>query len=233
MIPPLSNNLKSGSASDVVNIMRAPNSKVQSSSHSGSSASEGQKAFYQIQDPGTYTKLVLETAVIELLSLPASASQIITSLVQIIVHVQPTLIQSSNGLHGGTSNAAPSSALPTSPSGGSTDSLNTSKSAPSATGISTSNFVSRSGYTCQQLSCLLIQACGLLIAQLPLDFHIQLYNEASQFIKKTWCLNDVKGSMGELDSAVGYSLLDPTWAAQDNTSTEIGNSSIIPFFLFA
>ncbi|CAM8880791.1 unnamed protein product [Rhodiola kirilowii] len=223
VIPPLSNNLKSGSASDTTSNMRAPLNKVQPSSQSGATVSESQKAFYQIQDPGTYTQLVLETAVIELLSLPVTASQIIKSLVQIIVHVQPTLIQSSNGLHGGTNNTAASSVLPTSPSGGSTDSLNTSKSAPLSTGINTSNFVSRSGYTCQQLSCLLIQACGLLMAQLPSDFHIQLYSEASQLIKGTWCLNDVKRSLGELDSAVGYSLLDPTWAAQDNTSTEIGN----------
>uniref|UniRef100_A0A7N0ULE3 Mediator of RNA polymerase II transcription subunit 23 n=1 Tax=Kalanchoe fedtschenkoi TaxID=63787 RepID=A0A7N0ULE3_KALFE len=223
VIPPLSSNLKSGSASDTANIIRVPNNKVQPTSQSGLTASEGQKAFYQIQDPGTYTQLVLETAVIELLSLPVSTSQIVTSLVQIIIHVQPTLIQSSNGFHGGTNNTAPSSVLPTSPSGASTDSLNTSKSAPSSTGTNTSNFVSRSGYTCQQLSCLLIQACGLLMAQLPPDFHLQLYIEASQLIKGTWCLSDVKWSPGELDSAVGYSLLDPTWAAQDNTSTEIGN----------
>ncbi|TQD73301.1 hypothetical protein C1H46_041174 [Malus baccata] len=185
--------------------------------------SDGQKAFYQIQDPGTYTQLVLETAVIELLSLPVSASQIVSSLVQIVVNIQPTLIQSSNGLHGAPSGVGQGSVLPTSPSGGSTDSLGTSRSPASVSGINASNFVSRSGYTCQQLSCLLIQACGLLLAQLPPDFHVQLYLEASRIIKETWWLSDGKRSMGELDSAVGYALLDPTWAAQDNTSTAIGN----------
>ena len=129
------------------------------------------------------------------------------------------------------------SVLPTSPSGGSTDSLGGSRSSPSVSGINTSNFVLRSGYTCQQLSCLLIQACGLLLAQLPPDFHVQLYMEASRIIKESWWLTDGKRSLGELDSAVGYALLDPTWAAQDNTSTAIGmlfnlSSSSVPFSFF-
>ncbi|XP_028109679.1 mediator of RNA polymerase II transcription subunit 23-like [Camellia sinensis] len=47
--------------------------------------------------------------------------------------------------------------------------------------------------------------------------------EASRLIKESWWLTDGKRSFGELDSAVGYALLDPTWAAQDNTSTAIGN----------
>ena len=185
-------------------------------------ASEGQKAFYQIQDPGTYTQLMLETAVIEILSLPISAFQIVSSLIQIVVHIQPTLVQSSNGLHVASNGVGSGSVLPTSPSGGSTDSLSANRSIPSVSGINTSSFVSRSGYTCQQLSCLLIQACGLLLAQLPTDFHKQLYVEASRLIKESWWLTDGKRSLGELDSAVGYALLDPTWAAQDNTSTAIG-----------
>lgn len=224
VIPPLHNNSKSGSASDALNnSMRAPPNKTPPTSQSGqTNASDGQKAFYQIQDPGTYTQLVLETAVIELLSLPISASQIVSSLVQIVVNIQPTLIQSSNGLHGATNGVGQGSVLPTSPSGGSTDSLGTNRSSPSVSGINVSGFVSRSGYTCQQLSCLLIQACGHLLAQLPPDFHVQLYIEASRIIKETWWLTDGKRSLGELDSAVGYALLDPTWAAQDNTSTAIG-----------
>ncbi|KAK6931622.1 Mediator complex, subunit Med23, partial [Dillenia turbinata] len=223
VIPPLSSNSKSGSMGDAsTNPVRAPQSKSPPTSQTGSTiASEGQKPFYQIQDPGTYTQLVLETAVIELLSLPVSASQIVSSLVQIVVHIQPTLIQSSNGLHV-TSNGV-GSVLPTSPSGGSTDSLGASRSIPSVSGINTSNFVTRSGYTCQQLSCLFLQACGLLLAQLPQDFHMQLYLEASRLIKENWWLTDGKRPLGELDSAVGYALLDPTWAAQDNTSTAIGN----------
>ncbi|KAF7808635.1 mediator of RNA polymerase II transcription subunit 23 [Senna tora] len=224
VIPPLHNNSKSGSTGDASNnALRTLHNKPPAASQSGSSnASEGQKAFYQIQDPGTYTQLVLETAVIEILSLPVSASQIVQSLVQIIVNIQPTLIQSSNGLHGG-SNGGQGSVLPTSPSGGSTDSLGGSRSTPSVSGINTSNFASRSGYSCQQLSCLLIQACGLLLAQLPPDFHIQLYVETTRIIKENWWLTDGKRSLGEIDSAVGYALLDPTWAAQDNTSTAIGN----------
>ncbi|KAJ8760895.1 hypothetical protein K2173_021933 [Erythroxylum novogranatense] len=225
VIPPLNTNPKYGSIGDHgSNSMRTTNIKTPATLQSGpANASESQKAFYQIQDPGTHTQLVLETAVIELLSLPVSASQIVSSLVQIVINIQQTLIQSGNGLHGAANGVAQGSILPTSPSGGSTDSLGASRSTTSVSGINTSNFVSRSGYTCQQLSCLLIQACGLLLAQLPNDFHLQLYMEASRFVKECWWLTDGKRSLGELDSAVGYALLDPTWAAQDNTSTAIGN----------
>lgn len=210
---------------------RGSQSKNAAAAQSGSTgAAEGQKAFYQIQDPGTYTQLVLETAVIELLSLPVSASQIVSSLVQVVVHIQPTLIQSSSSMHGSSNGIAQTSGLPTSPSGGSTDSMNASRSAPSVSGINSPSFVSRSGYSWQQLSCLLIQACGLLLAQLPQDFHAQLYLEVSRIIKDSWWLSDGKRSPGELDSAVNYALLDPTWAAQDYTSTAIGMNS---FFLHA
>lgn len=182
-------------------------------------AYEGQKAFYQIQDPGTSTQLILETAIIEIMSLPVTAAQIVTALVQIIVHIQATLTQSNQGFHGpSTSSGGQGSALPASPSGASTDSLGRGRQTPNPMG-----FVSRSGYASQQLSCLMIQACGLLLAQLPAEFHIQLYAEASRVIKETWWLTDAKRSTSELDSAVGYALLDPTWAAQDNTSTVIGN----------
>ncbi|XP_042501830.1 mediator of RNA polymerase II transcription subunit 23 isoform X1 [Macadamia integrifolia] len=222
VIPPL--NSKSKFMGDISNnSVRGPHNKTPASSQSvPSSGPENQKAFYQNQDPGTYTQLVLETAVIEILSLPVPASQIVSSLVQIVVHVQSTLIQS-NGLQGNSSGAGQGSVLPTSPSGGSTDSLSNSRSTPSASGINAVNFVSKSGYTCQQLSCLMIQACGLLLAQLPPDFHIQLYLEASRVIKECWWLTDGKRSLRELDSAVGYALMDPTWAAQDTTSTAIGN----------
>lgn len=187
---------------------------------------EGQKAFYQIQDPGTYTQLILETAVIEILSLPVTAAQIVSALVQIIIHIQPTLTQSNHGLHGSSTSSGQGSALPTSPSGaGSTDSLGRNRQ--NATGM---GFVSRSGYASQQLSCLMIQACGLLLAQLPAEFHIQLYAEASRVIKESWWLMDSKRSASELDSAVAYALLDPTCAAQDNTSTVIGKRSSY-FFL--
>ncbi|XXG80040.1 hypothetical protein AAC387_Pa09g0992 [Persea americana] len=223
-IPPLNSKSKSGSMGDTSgNSGRVTLNKTQSSSQFGATNTlEGQRAFYQNQDPGTYTQLVLETAVIEILSLPVTAPQIVSSLVQIVMHVQPTLIQSSNGLQGMAS-AGQGSVLPASPSGGSTDSMNTARSTPSSSGISAANFVSKSGYSCQQLSCLMIQACGLLLSQLPPDFHLQLYVEAARIIKDCWWLTDGKRSPKELESAVGYSLLDPTWAAQDNTSTAIGN----------
>ncbi|XP_019179352.1 PREDICTED: mediator of RNA polymerase II transcription subunit 23 [Ipomoea nil] len=223
VIPPLNSSTRSGQMGDVSSSCgRAPPSKTQATSQPGSTNSyEGQKPFYQIQDPGTYTQLVLETAIIEILSFPVSASQIVSSLVQIVLHIQPTLVQSSNGLHGTPSSAGQSSVLPTSPSGGSTDSLGATRTAPSVSGMNA--FVWRTGYTCQQLSCLLIQACGLLLAQLPPEFHVQLYLEAARVIKESWWLNDGKRSVGELESAVSYALLDPTWAAQDNTSTAIGN----------
>ncbi|GAB2279958.1 Mediator of RNA polymerase II transcription subunit 23 [Dionaea muscipula] len=225
VVPPFSTNPKPGSMFDGSHhSARVPHSKAPVTPQSGpAAAAENHKAFYQVQDPGTYTQLVLETAVIELLSLPVSASQIVSSLVQIVIHIQPTLIQSSSNPHGGSNSAGQTSALPTSPSGGSTDSLNTSRSSQPSCGINTSNFVSRSGYTYQQLSCLLIQACGVLLAQLPQDFHVQLYIEVSRLIKESWWLADGNKLPGELESAVNYALLDPTWAAQDNTSTAIGN----------
>lgn len=224
VIPPLHNNSKSGSIGDSSNgAQRTSQSKPPAVSQSGpANASESQKAFYQIQDPGTYTQLVLETAVVEILSLPVSASQIVQSLVQIVVNIQPTLVQSNDSLNGSSNGVGQGSVLPTSPSGGSTDSIGASRSTPSTSGVNTTNFASRSGYTCQQLSCLLIQACGLLLAQLPSDFHSQLYLETTRIIKENWWLTDVKRSLAEIDSAVGYALLDPTWAAQDNTSTAIG-----------
>ncbi|XP_024994314.1 mediator of RNA polymerase II transcription subunit 23 isoform X2 [Cynara cardunculus var. scolymus] len=221
----------------VNNVIPQCNSKVDASSNGlrtiinrnqtpgqpgSTNAFEGQKAFYQIQDPGTYTQLILETAIIEILSLPVSAAQIITALVQIIVHIQPTLAQSNHGFHGSSTSSGQGSTLPTSPSGGSTDSLGRNRQT-SVLGLNSSNFVSRSGYASQQLSCLMIQACGLMLAQLPIEFHKQLYAEAARVIKESWWLTDGKRSTSELDSAVGYALLDPTWAAQDNTSTVIGN----------
>ncbi|XVF03892.1 hypothetical protein REPUB_Repub05bG0032400 [Reevesia pubescens] len=42
-------------------------------------------------------------------------------------------------------------------------------------------------------------------------------------IKESWWLTDRKRSLGELDSAVSYALLDPTWASQDDTSTAIAD----------
>ncbi|CAA0817154.1 Mediator of RNA polymerase II transcription subunit 23 [Striga hermonthica] len=220
VIPRLSNSSKNGEVEEAQ--WAPPHKAPQATSQAAPATSSpplpegGQKPFYQIQDPGTHTQLILETAVIEILSLPVTPSQIVSSLVQIVVHIQPTLVQSNNG-------AASGCVLPTSPSGGSTDSLGPTRTTSAGSGLTTTNFVWRSGYTCQQLSCLLIQACGLLLAQLPLDFHVQLYIEAARVIKESWWLADGKRSASELESAVCYALLDPSWAAQDNTSTAVGN----------
>ncbi|KAL7602984.1 hypothetical protein Lser_V15G14952 [Lactuca serriola] len=119
---------------------------------------QNQKPFYQIQDPGTHTQLILETTVIEILSLPITPTQIISSFVQIIIssHFQPKFNQS---------------------------------------------------------SCLMIQACGLLLAQLPVEFHTPLFAEVAHVIKESsWHCN-----------GYGYVLLDPTWACEENTSTALGN----------
>eukprot|EP00267_Zea_mays_P043474 XP_020395568.1 mediator of RNA polymerase II transcription subunit 23 [Zea mays] len=115
-----------------------------------------------------------------------------------------------------------SSRLPTSPSGAA-ESSGPNQANSAAIGINATNFVSRSGYSCQQLSVLMIQACGLLLAQLPPEFHMQLYSEAARVIKDCWWLADGSRPVKELDSAVGYALLEPTWASRDNTSTAIGN----------
>jgi mediator of RNA polymerase II transcription subunit 23 len=175
---------------------------------------DSQKAFYQNQDPGSYTQLVLETAAIEILSLPASPAQVVSSLVQIVVHIQSSLIQSSGQTSGG----------PNVPAAGVTEQMGGGISS----GINMAGLVSKSGYSSQQLSCLMIQACGLLLAQLPQEFHMQLYSEAARVIKECWWLADGSRPLKDLDSAVGYALLDPTWASQDNTSTAIG---MVPFFL--
>lgn len=218
VIPPLSSKSKSNpsdSASTTFNKHHAP------SQTGGTTNTEGQRAFYQNQDPGSYTQLVLETAAIEILSLPVPASQIVSSLVQIVAHVQAMLIQSNSG-QGISGGLGQNSGLPASPSAGGAESTGPNQTNNSTSGISATNFVSRSGYSCQQLSVLMIQACGLLLAQLPPEFHKQLYSEAARIIKDCWWLADSSRPVKELDSAVGYALLDPTWASQDNTSTAIG-----------
>jgi mediator of RNA polymerase II transcription subunit 23 len=63
----------------------------------------------------------------------------------------------------------------------------------------------------------MIQACGLLLAQLPSPFHMQFYAEASRVIKYCWWVIDVTKSSLELESAYVYVLWDPTWDFQDNS----------------
>ncbi|XP_076947304.1 mediator of RNA polymerase II transcription subunit 23-like [Bidens hawaiensis] len=178
VIPPLHNSKGEGQNS---------NFNLATNQSGSTDAFEPQKAFYQTQDPGTHTQLILETAVIEILSLPVSTAQIISAFVQMVVKAvkaQPNRI-------------SPSSSDSCSKSNGSSVSCGPN---PLTTGFDRKNFV------------LVIQACGLLLAQLPVEFHIKLYEEVSRVIKDN-----------ELQSVVGYSLLDPTLAAQDNTSTALGN----------
>ncbi|KAM3243520.1 hypothetical protein ACQJBY_055449 [Aegilops geniculata] len=220
VIPPLSSKSKSNPAD--ASGGRTNFSKPHASTQAGgNSNADAQRAFYQNQDPGSYTQLVLETAAIEILSLSVPASQIVSSLVQLIAHVQAMLIQSNTG-QGMSGGLGQNSGLPTSPSGAGAESAGASRGNTSASGIS-ANFVSRSGYSCQQLSVLMIQACGFLLAQLPPEFHMQLYSEAARIIKDCRWLSDSSRPVKELNSAVGYALLDPTWASQDSTSTAIGN----------
>eukprot|EP01018_Ginkgo_biloba_P037257 Gb_41520 [translate_table: standard] len=188
-----------------------------------SNVAESKKVFYENQDPGTYTQLLLETAVIEILSLAAPPHQIVSALVQIIVRLQPTYVQSSYAMQSTSGGICQSSMLPTSPSAATADSMSTNRSAASAPGLSASNIGSGNNRSAQVSSCLMIQACGLLLAQLPPIFHMQFYAEAARIIKDCWWLTDVTKSSLELDSAFGYALWDPTWAVQDNTSTAIGN----------
>lgn len=219
VIPPLSSKSKSNPAD--ASGGRTNFSKPHASTQAGgNSNADAQRAFYQNQDPGSYTQLVLETAAIEILSLSVPASQIVSSLVQLIAHVQAILIQSNTG-QGMSGGLGQNSGLPTSPSGAGAESAGASRANTSASGIS-ANFVSRSGYSCQQLSVLMIQACGFLLAQLPPEFHMQLYSEAARIIKDCRWLSDSSRPVKELNSAVGYALLDPTWASQDGTSTAIG-----------
>ena len=226
VIPPLSSKSKSTPEDTTRSTF---NKHHVSSQPGGIGNNDGQRAFYQNQDPGSYTQLVLETAAIEILSLPVSAAQIVSSLVQIIAHVQAMLIQSNSG-QGMSGGLGQSSGLPTSPSGGGAEPAGSNQTNSAASGINATNFVSRSGYSSQQLSVLMIQACGLLLAQLPPEFHMQLYSEAARVIKDCWWLADSSRPIKELDSAVGYALLDPTWASQDNTSTAIGKKKILQSF---
>lgn len=222
VIPSITSKSKPGTTGGTSSgFSREPPVKTQSSSQFGSPSSDGRRPFYQNQDPGTYTQFVLETAVIEILSLPVTTAQIVSSLVQIMEHIQSTLIRFNNGLLG-FSGSGQSNGLPTSPSGASAESLGTPRSNNSSQGINASGLMSKTVYSWQQLSSLMIQACGLLFAQLPVEFHLQLYSETSRVIKECWWLADGKRSAGELETSVGYALLDPSCASQENTSTAIG-----------
>jgi mediator of RNA polymerase II transcription subunit 23 len=178
-----------------------PNRGQAASSPTTSNTSEVNKAFYLHQDPGTYNQLLLETAVVELLSLPPPPTQIVAMLIQIAVrlpvsHAQPGTPRS-----------------PLSPS-----SLGDPLSGSNAAGLT-------SPTTQYASSPLMIQACGLLLAQLPTAFHVAIYSETVRIIKKDcWWLTDPSKQSRDLDSIFGYSTWDPSWAVQDETATVIGNT---------
>lgn len=222
VIPPIRSSVSMGDSSGTFSCTGG--NRAQAAIQSvASNVPESQKVFYQNQDPGTYTQLLLETAVIEILSLPPSVPQIVSTLVQIVVHVQPSQVQSSLSTQGMSSGISQSSIMPTSPSGGTADSMSTNKSTASAPGLNASGTGSGNSSAAQASSSLMIQACGLLLAQLPSPFHMHFYAEAARVIKDCWWVTDVTKTSLELDSAFGYALWDPTWAFQDNTSTTIGN----------
>lgn len=234
VIPPLASKM---SMDNSCGISRAGGTKILPAvvPSVSSSIPEIPKVFYQHQDPGTYPQLVLETAVIELLSLPHPPNQIVSTLVHIAVRVQPS--GQSHPQHG-LSQPHP----PTTSTGNSGHSQNMSSSnpkspllptSPPAVGVdpyvnsTTSLGVSTNAAAAQNVvasSPLMIQACGLLLAQLPTPFHVALYSETARIFKECWWMTDPNKLNLETDAAYGYSVWDPTWAVQDDTSTIIGNT---------
>lgn len=240
VLPPL-NSKVSSMIMEASGGSRAGGSKFQASvvPTAASSVPEIPKVFYQHKDPGTYPQLVLETVVIELLSLPHTPKQIVSTLVHIAVRVQP-YAQSHPPLHGQTQphSLAPSTGssghlqnvscsnprsplVPTSPTATNVDPL--SSSVNSATTLPGSSTVI-AGHNVAVSSPLMIQACGLLLAQLPTLFHQALYTEAAQIFKECWWMTNANNGVLELDVAYGYSAWDPTWAVEDDTSNVLGNT---------
>ncbi|XP_024525879.1 mediator of RNA polymerase II transcription subunit 23 [Selaginella moellendorffii] len=182
---------------------------------SSTNSADNHKAFYHHQDPGSYCQLVLETCVIELLSLPTPPAQAVAMLVQIAVRV-PT--PPSQAYASASQSAAPRSPLlPTSPPSACT----AESSTPSSTSVSTGQTIS------PFISPQVIQACGLLLAQLPRQFHDVFYKEVARILKDCWWLKDPKKTPKEMDAAFGYSVWDPSWAVQDGTSSVIGNAAAL------
>ncbi|CAM6090169.1 unnamed protein product [Calypogeia fissa] len=212
VIPPW-NNVRSKASSAAADVIPQPtrsnsNRSTTTVPTSGATTTpEVQKAFYQHQDPGTYTQLVLETAVVELLSLPPPPNLVVTMLVNAAVR-----IPSPPPLGGHSGHGTPRSPLlPTSPTNVGTDSSNSGS-------ISVSQSVSLT-------SCpLVIQACGLLLAQLPTAFHGAFYSETARIIKDSWWVTDINKPARELGPVFSHVIWDPTWAVQDEMSNVLGNT---------
>jgi mediator of RNA polymerase II transcription subunit 23 len=74
----------------------------------------------------------------------------------------------------------------------------------------------------------MIQACGLLLAQLPTPFHVAFYIETARILKECWWMADVNKVKYETDAAYAFSVWDPTRAIEDDISTLIGMSPPLP-----
>jgi mediator of RNA polymerase II transcription subunit 23 len=169
----------------------------QAAANTTTNTPEVNRAFYLHQDPGSYNQLLLETAVVELLSLPPPPNQIVAMLIHIAVKLPTSFLQ-----------AGPPKS-PLSPSAGGAEALSGQSSSTSS-----AQFVH---------SPLMIQACGLLLAQLPTAFHNSIYAETARIIKKDcWWLTDPSKQSRDLDALFGYSTWDPSWGARDDTATVIG-----------
>lgn len=169
----------------------------QAAANTATNTTEVNKAFYLHQDPGSYNQLLLETAVVELLSLPPP---LLNQIVAMLIHIAVKL---PNSFQAGPPKT------PLSPSAGGAEALSGQTASASS-----AQFVH---------SPLMIQACGLLLAQLPITFHGPIYTETARIIKKDcWWLTDPNKQSRDLDAIFGYSTWDPSWGARDDTATVIG-----------
>ncbi|BFI23757.1 mediator of RNA polymerase II transcription subunit 23 [Marchantia polymorpha subsp. ruderalis] len=220
VIPPSSKSRTSAAGPDgLPGLARSGSNRSQApGSGNATGAAEVHKVFYQHIDPGTYSQLVLETAVVELLSLPPPSTQVVTMLVNAAVRVPspPAHSTGSGGLVNpclSTVGTPRSPLLPTSPTN-----AGDNQNAASNTGAA-SNSVNL------LTSCpLVIQACGLLLAQLPTAFHGGFYSETARIIKECWWVSDTTRAPKEMDAVFGHTVWDPTWAVQDEMSSVVGNT---------
>ncbi|KAL3685167.1 hypothetical protein R1sor_003189 [Riccia sorocarpa] len=216
VIPPLSKNRSnSAGVEGMPGMSRSASNRSQApgSANNTTSAADVHRAFYQHQDPGTYSQLVLETAVIELLSLPPPSNHAVTMLVNAAIRIPSPPSHSTTGSAGLSAVGTPRSPLlPTSPTN--VDSQNQAN----GNGLGSSSTSLLTGCP------LVIQACGLLLAQLPTAFHGGFYSEAARIIKECWWVIDQNRPPKEMDAVFGHAVWSPTWAVQDEMSNVVGNT---------
>ncbi|KAL2653365.1 hypothetical protein R1flu_021493 [Riccia fluitans] len=218
VIPPLSKARSSFAGVDgVPALSRSGSNRSQapgSANNNTTNVADVHRAFYLHQDPGTYSQLVLETAVVELLSLPPPSTHAVTMLVNAAVRIPSPPSHSSTASCGLSAVGTPRSPLlPTSPTnvGDSQNQANTNGLGSSSTSLLTG---------CP----LVIQACALLLAQLPTAFHGSFYSETARIIKEFWWVTDQTRLPKEMDAVFGHAVWDPTWAVQDEMSNVVGNT---------